>query len=278
LSLDPIYLATAVEAALAAGRIHLRIFRQDPHIEKKGPIDLVTAADVAAERAFRELIGARFPSHAVLGEEAGAGQTATSGAGWRWIIDPLDGTTNFAHGLALFCVSIALEVDGRVELAVVFDPVGQELFTAERSEGARLNGVPLRVSSRYELIDALLCTGFPYSIREHQRQQVDVFAGFLGKSRAVRRLGSAALDLCYVAAGRFDGFWEEQLHAWDVAAGVLIVEEAGGRVTGYGDEPHDLFGGHIVASNGPLHSPMLQMIREAAGGQRPTRGPGALGG
>jgi myo-inositol-1(or 4)-monophosphatase len=142
----------------------------------------------------------------------------------------------------------------------VYDPVGQELFSAERGDGARLNGVPIHVSTRNELVDALLCTGFPYSIREHQRQQVEVFAAFLGRSRAVRRLGSAALDLCYVAAGRFDGFWEEQLHAWDIAAGVLIVEEAGGRVTGYADEPIDLFGGRIVASNGPLHRPILEVI------------------
>lgn len=263
MSLDPIYLATAIEAALAAGRIHLESFRQDPRVEKKGPIDLVTAADVAVEQAFRQLVATRFPSHQVLGEEAGGGPTDSQLVRWRWIIDPLDGTTNFAHGLALFCVSIALEVDGLIEVAVVYDPVARELFSAERGGGARLNGAPIRVSTRSELVDALLCTGFPYSIREHQRRQVEVFAGFLGRSRAVRRLGSAALDLCYVAAGRFDGFWEEQLHAWDIAAGVLIVQEAGGRVTGYADEPIDLFGGHIVASNGPLHRPMLEVIGKA---------------
>jgi myo-inositol-1(or 4)-monophosphatase len=280
LPLDPIYLATAIEAALSAGRIHLAYFRQDPRVEKKGPIDLVTAADVAAEQSFRSLISDRFPSHAVLGEEAGAsglseaagasGLSEAAGAGratpaaarWRWIIDPLDGTTNFAHGLAFFCVSIALEVDGRTELAVVYDPVGKELFSAERGRGAWLNGEPLRVSNRNVLVDALLCTGFPYSIREEQARQVDVFAGVLGRARAVRRLGSAALDLSYVAAGRFDGFWEEQLHAWDIAAGVLIVEEAGGRVTGYDDEPIDLFAGRIVASNGPVHGAMLDVIRE----------------
>jgi myo-inositol-1(or 4)-monophosphatase len=263
LALDPIYLATAVEAALAAGRIHLALFRQDPRIEKKGPIDLVTAADLAAEQSFRQLIAGRFPDHAVLGEEHGAGRMAVQNTRWRWIIDPLDGTTNFAHGLALFCVSIALEVDGRTEIAVVYDPVAQELFTAERGGGARLNGVPVHVSARSALIDALLCTGFPYSIREERQSQVEVFAGFLGRSRAVRRLGSAALDLCYVAVGRFDGFWEEQLHAWDIAAGVLMVQEAGGRVTGYADEPIDLFGGRIVASNGALHAPMLEIIQRA---------------
>ncbi|HEY7475425.1 MAG TPA: inositol monophosphatase family protein [Vicinamibacterales bacterium] len=260
--LDPIYLATAIEAALSAGRIHLTYFRRDPRVEKKGPIDLVTAADVAVEQSFRSLISARFPTHAVLGEEAGAGHARAAEARWRWIIDPLDGTTNFAHGLAFFCVSIALELDGRTELAVVYDPVGKELFTAERGGGAWLNGAPLRVSNRDVLIDALLCTGFPYSIREEQARQVDVFAGFLGRARAVRRLGSAALDLSYVAAGRFDGFWEEQLHAWDMAAGALIVREAGGRVTGYDDEPIDLFAGRIVASNGLVHGAMLDVIRD----------------
>jgi myo-inositol-1(or 4)-monophosphatase len=263
LTLDPIYLATAIEAALSAGRVHLAYFRRDPRVEKKGPIDLVTAADIAVEQSFRKLIADRFPSHAVLGEEAGAGRGTPVAARWRWIIDPLDGTTNFAHGLAFFCVSIALEVDGQTELAVVYDPIGEELFSAERGRGAWLNGEPLRVSSRDVLVDALLCTGFPYSIREDQRRQVDVFAGFLGRSRAVRRLGSAALDLSYVAAGRFDGFWEEQLHAWDIAAGVLIVQEAGGRVTGYDDEPIDLFAGRIVASNGRLHAAMLEVIRAA---------------
>jgi myo-inositol-1(or 4)-monophosphatase len=262
LPLDPIYLATAIEAALAAGRTHLAYFRQDPRIEKKGPIDLVTAADLATERAFRTLIGGRFPSHAVLGEEAGAGGSSPAAARFRWIIDPLDGTTNFAHGLAFFCVSIALQVDGQTEIAVVYDPVAQELFSAERGRGAWVNGTRLRVSTHDALLDALLCTGFPYSIREDQARQVDVFARFLGRARAVRRLGSAALDLSYVAAGRFDGFWEEQLHAWDIAAGVLLVQEAGGRVTGYDDEPVDLFAGRIVASNGPLHAAMLEVIRD----------------
>jgi myo-inositol-1(or 4)-monophosphatase len=160
----------------------------------------------------------------------------------------------------LFCVSLALEIDGRVELGVVYDAVAQELFVAEREGGARLNGRPIRVSATATLIDALLCTGFPYSIRERRDHQVQVFSGFLGKARAVRRLGSAALDLCYVAAGRFDGFWEEQLHPWDIAAGALIVEEAGGRVTNFSNGPIDLFGGQIVVSNGRLHEQMLTVI------------------
>ncbi|HXT71835.1 MAG TPA: inositol monophosphatase family protein [Vicinamibacterales bacterium] len=262
--LDPVYLATGIEAALAAGRIHRQYFRKNPEVQKKGPIDLVTAADVGAERAFRALIAARFPDHSVLGEEQTTGLPKHSETRCRWIVDPLDGTTNFAHGLALFCVSIALEIDGRVELGVVYDPIADELFTAERGGGARLNGELVQVSQRATLLDGLLCTGFPYSIRERPERQVEVFASFLGQARAVRRLGSAALDLCYVACGRFDGFWERHLHPWDMAAGALIVEEAGGRVTDYSKRPIDLFGGQIVVSNGHLHEDMLTVI-DAAG-------------
>jgi myo-inositol-1(or 4)-monophosphatase len=261
---DPAYLATAIEAALAAGRTHRQYFRRNPEIQKKGPIDLVTAADVTAEREFRELITTRFPDHSVLGEEQASGVSGASKTRCRWILDPLDGTTNFAHGLALFCVSIALEVDSRIDLAVVYDPIGEELFTAERGGGARLNGRRIQVSQRASLIDGLLCTGFPYSIRDRPQRQVEVFAAFLGRARAVRRLGSAALDLCYVAAGRFDGFWELQLHPWDMAAGALIIEEAGGRVTNYSGGALDLFGGQIVVSNGYLHQDMLEVITQAA--------------
>jgi len=260
LAVDPRYLSTAIEAAVAAGRIHRSFFRQNLRIDKKGPIDLVTEADVAAEREFRALVARRFPSHAVLGEE---GEETAAGAECRWVIDPLDGTTNFAHGLALFCVSIALEIGGRLELGVVFDPMAGELFTAERGEGARLNGQPIRVTGTATLVDSLLCTGFPYTVRQDQARQVAVFAALLGESRAVRRLGSAALDLCYVAAGRFDGFWEDRLHAWDVAAGALIVEEAGGRVTDFAGRPLDLTRGQILATNGPLHERVREVIMRA---------------
>ncbi len=263
MALDPIYGATAIEAALAAGRIHRQYFRNDPQIQKKGPIDLVTAADVAAEGAVRDLIAARFPEHSVLGEEQTRTVARASATRCRWIVDPLDGTTNFAHGLALFCVSIALEIEGRVEIGAVYDPIANELFTAERGEGARRNGERIEVSPRSTLLDGLLCTGFPYSIRERPERQVEAFAAFLGRARAVRRLGSAALDLCYVACGRFDGFWERHLHPWDMAAGALIVEEAGGRVTDYANRPIDLFGGQIVASNGHLHGDMLTVITSA---------------
>jgi myo-inositol-1(or 4)-monophosphatase len=258
--IDPLYTATAIEAALAAGRIQRSYFRQNIAVEKKGPIDLVTAADLAVEQDFRARIAERFPGHLVVGEEGGGAGVPSR---FRWIVDPIDGTTNFAHGIALFCVSIALEIDGQLAVAAVFDPIGDELFTAERGAGARLNGVPLRVSSRDTLIDALLVTGFPYSVEKRARQ-VQVFGALLQRTRGVRRLGSAALDLCYVAAGRFDAFWEEHLHAWDIAAGALIVAEAGGRVTNYADQPLDVFGGEILASNGPLHEPVRRVILDPA--------------
>jgi myo-inositol-1(or 4)-monophosphatase len=260
LDLDPLYLATAVEGALACGRIHRQYFRRGFEIHKKGRIDLVTAADLASEEAFRTLIEQRFPAHVVIGEEA-APAPALRARPLQWIIDPVDGTTNFAHGLALFSVSIALRIDGVIEVGVVYDPIGEELFTAERGFGARLNGQPLRVSRATELVDGVLCTGFPYTVREERRRQVDVFAAFLDEARAVRRLGSAALDLAYVAAGRLDGFWEERLQAWDMAAGVLLVEEAGGTVSDMDGGPLDVFAGHVIATNGALHEQMQSVIR-----------------
>ena len=259
---DPAYLATAVEAALAAGRIQRASFRRDLRIDKKGRIDLVTAADLQVEREFRQLIDSRFPSHTVLGEEQGA-SLGRSASRFRWIIDPIDGTTNFAHGLSLFCCSIALEIDGQLAVGAVYDPLGEELFTAERGVGAWLNGAPLRVSTCDRLVEALVCTGFPYTVGEERHRMVAVFSEFLGEAQGVRRLGSAGLDLCYVAAGRFDGFWEQKLHPWDMAAAVLIIEEAGGLVTDYAGHPVDMFGGQIVASNGRLHPLMLDTIRKA---------------
>ena len=269
MTLDPVYLATAVDAALAAGRVQLQYFRQDTQVQKKGRIDLVTAADLAVETMFRELIAERFPDHSVLGEELQA-RTDPRPTAFRWIIDPVDGTTNFAHGLQIFCVSIALEVHGRVELGVVYDPAGDELFTAERGQGARLNGQRIRVSSTSTLIDALLCTGFPYSVGEDRVRHVRAFAAFLEEAQAVRRLGSAALDLCYTAAGRFDGYWEEKIQPWDIAAGGLILEEAGGRVTNIAGEPFDPFAGEALSSNGLLHEAMRGVLaRSREGSPRP---------
>lgn len=260
--IDPVFLATAVEAALAAGRLHRQYFRQGTAIHKKGRIDLVTAADLAVEAMVRQLIATRFPSHVVVGEEGATGEPPPM-ARCRWIVDPVDGTTNFAHGLQLFCVSIAFEVDGALELGVVYDPSADELFTAERGAGAWLNGRRLAVSSTATLVDSLLCTGFPYSVREDRVRHLRMFGAFLEEAQGVRRLGSAALDLCYVAAGRLDGYWEEKIHPWDIAAGGLIVLEAGGAVTGVGGEVFDPFRGHVMASNGRLHGAMQSVAARA---------------
>jgi myo-inositol-1(or 4)-monophosphatase len=178
------------------------------------------------------------------------------------VFDPLDGTVNYAHGLPIFCSSLALEVHGRAEVGAVFDPTRQELFTTERGQGAFLNGQPLSVSTADTLIDGMLVTGFPYDVHQRAADLLEVFAAFLGRARAVRRLGSAALDLCYVAAGRFEAFWEQTLKPWDVAAGALIVEEAGGRISGMDGTPFDPAAAHLIASNGLIHEQMLEVIRD----------------
>jgi myo-inositol-1(or 4)-monophosphatase len=254
---DPLFLSTAIEAVLEAGRIQLSYFRSGVRIDKKGTIDIVTEADVAVEKMFRALIAERFPDHAVVAEEMGQG--GAHGATHEWVFDPIDGTTNYAHGIPFFCASLALEVNGVAEVAAIYEPTRRELYTAERGVGAWLNGERLKVSSTETLIDAVVCTGFPYSVIEEREAPVALFGRFLGVSRAVRRFGSAALDLAYVAGGRLDGFYEAHLNRWDIAAGALLVEEAGGTVTGYG-RPFDSRSGEIVASNGPLHQAMQDVI------------------
>ena len=259
---DPQYLATAVEIVLRAGDIQ-RLRRDSGfRIDKKGEIDLVTEVDLECERLCRGILAERFPDHDILAEEMSSGPTEAARARYRWVFDPLDGTTNYAHGLPIFCASLSLEVDGRAIVGAIFDPSRGELFTAERGAGAFLNGQPLRPSTTAVLGDALLVTGFPYDVHRKLDDLVAMFGAFLGASRAVRRLGSAALDLCYVAAGRFDAFWEQHLKPWDVSAGALIVEEAGGIVTGMDGTPFSPAVAHLVASNGPLHSSMLQVIAE----------------
>jgi myo-inositol-1(or 4)-monophosphatase len=258
---DPLLLATAVEAVVRAGDIQMQYFGSGVRIEKKGTIDLVTEVDVAIERVFRQMIAERFADHRVLAEELAVATDETDRRGACWIFDPLDGTTNFAHGLPIFCASLALEIDGRAEVAAVYDPCRRELFTAERGGGARLNGVPMRVSRAEALIDSLLCTGFPYTVHERPERLVALFGAFIARARAVRRLGSAAIDLCWVAAGRLDGFWEQLLRPWDLAAGALLVEEAGGRISLMDGHPFDSRAGQIVASNGAIHDAMLETIR-----------------
>ena len=256
---DPLFLATAVEAVLRAGSLQMAQFCTDLKIEKKGAIDLVTEVDLAVERNFREMIAERFPDHAVLAEEMGSAGEATGRH--CWIFDPLDGTTNYAHGLPIFASSLALEIDGVITVGAIYDPSRRELFTATLGGGAYLNGVPMRVSSTATLIDALLVTGFPYTVHETGDDLVSLFAAFLSKAQAVRRLGSAALDLCYVAAGRMDAFWEQHLKPWDMAAGALMLAEAGGKVTSLDGSPFDVRKGQLMASNGALHGALLDVVR-----------------
>jgi myo-inositol-1(or 4)-monophosphatase len=258
-SRPPLFLATAIEAVTRAGAMQLA-GAGHLHIEKKGAIDLVTEVDVAVERMFRALIAKRFPDHAILAEEFEARGDRERAARHTWVFDPVDGTTNYAHGLPIFCSAASLEIDGEAVVAAIFDPSRKELFTAERGVGAWLNGAPLRVSEADQLIDALLCTGFPYTVHEESRRLLDVFGAFLATSRAVRRLGSAAIDLCYVAAGRLDGFWEMQLNPWDISAGALLVSEAGGTVSDLSGAPFDSRRGQIIASNGRIHDAMVETI------------------
>jgi myo-inositol-1(or 4)-monophosphatase len=256
---DPIYLATAVEAVLRAGETQMARFGRAMRVEKKGVIDLVTEIDVEIERGFRAMIADRFPSHDVLGEEFGGGGDARVPA-FCWVFDPIDGTTNYAHGLPIFCSSLALEIDGEPVVAAVYDPNRKELFTAERGQGARLNGQPMRVSIADALIDSLLVTGFHYDVQKDPGEVITLFGTFISKARAVRRLGSAALDLCYVAAGRFDGFWEKKLQPWDIAGGALIVMEAGGRVSTMSGGSYGSRAGSVLATNGRIHDEMLATI------------------
>ena len=259
MTLDPLFLTTAIEAVVQAGDIMMSRFGTGMRIDKKGTIDLVTEVDVAIERRFREMVGERFPDHAVLGEEMGG--SAAPPPGPCWVFDPIDGTTNFAHGLPIFCASLALEINGIAQVAAVYDPTRRELFTAERGSGAFLNGRRLHVSDAGALVDAVLVTGFPYDVHERVEEIVGLFAAFVGQARAVRRLGSAAIDLCYVAAGRMDGFWESDLKPWDIAGGALIVEQAGGRVTDMSGAPFSSRAGRVLASNNLLHEAMLAVVR-----------------
>ena len=257
---DPLLVATAAEAVLRAGKIQKAHFGQDVRIDKKGPIDLVTQVDIEVETMFRGMISERYPDHAVLAEELERDTQASNIPQYCWVFDPIDGTVNYAHGLPIFCASLALEIDGIAEVAAVYDPMREELFMAERGQGARLNGVPLEVSDAEIVLDSMLCTGFPYDVHQTVNEVVGLFGDFVSNARAVRRLGSAALDLCYVAAGRFDGFWEQRLHPWDMAAGALLVEEAGGRVTDMKGQPFSSRTGSIIASNGRVHEEMERII------------------
>lgn len=230
-------------------------------VTNKGDIDLVTEADIAAEKLIIDRIRSHYPRHGILAEESGeAVSVDESGSGWKWIVDPLDGTTNYAHGYPCFCVSIGVEYNGALEIGVVYDPMRNEMFAAERGRGTTLNDRSVRVSDVEELNRAMLCTGFPYNVRERPDFARD-FATFTMNAQAVRRDGSAAIDLAYVACGRFDGFWEDGLSPWDMAAGVLLIEEAGGRVTNFQDQALSIYTKKVLASNGLVHDAMLKLLR-----------------
>ena len=252
------YLAAATQAVLQAGAIQRDRYGQDIEIRHKGEIDIVTEVDRACEEAIVAVIRERFPDHDIVTEETDLGRT---GSRFVWFTDPLDGTTNYAHGYPFFWSSVGLTVSGEVVAGAVYDPVKDELFTAEKGAGAHLNGRRLQVSSSSELLRSLLVTGFPYDVREDLAGKLRLFIRFMGEARAVRRDGAAALDLCYVACGRYDGFWEERLQPWDMMAGKLMVHEAGGRVSRFDGTPIGLGADELLATNGPLHGPMMDVLR-----------------
>jgi myo-inositol-1(or 4)-monophosphatase len=251
-------LEAAMSAAREAGEVLRGGFGWQHSVRYKGEVDLVTEVDEQAERVIKEILLGAFPSYGILAEESGrsSGEEDT-----RWIVDPLDGTTNYAHRLPIFAVSIALERAGEVIIGVVHDPMREETFIAERGGGATLNSEPIRVSDTDEPIRALIATGFPYD-RTEMPEALELFERFAALTRGLRRLGSTALDLCYVSAGKLDGDYERGIWEWDIAAGALILEEAGGKVTDYRGGELNLEGRQIVASNGALHAAMTGLTGE----------------
>jgi myo-inositol-1(or 4)-monophosphatase len=250
----------AIETARAAGSLLLEKYGRISQVTKKGDYNLVTEADLASEELIIERIKSHYPRHTILAEESGQTIVAGGDSKWKWIVDPLDGTTNFAHSYPCFCVTMALEHEGELVIGVTYDPTRNELFTAERGQGASLNFKPIHVSSTEKLSESLIVTGFPYDFKDRNDFARHLTEFLLG-ARGVRRDGSAAIDMAYVACGRFDGFWEEGLNPWDVAAGVLMIREAGGRVTNYDGSPLSIYEPPICASNGTIHDEMLEVLR-----------------
>jgi myo-inositol-1(or 4)-monophosphatase len=257
------YVPPMAEIAREAGALLMDYFRRRVAVEYKGEADLVTAADRASETLIRDRLRALWPSHDILGEEEGLVDT---GSDYRWYVDPLDGTTNFAHGFPVFCVSMGLEHKGKLIAGVVYDPTRDEMFTAEAGLGAFLNQQRIHVSAIAKLNESLLATGFP-SHKRHKNPNIFFYHQITLRTHGVRRAGSAALDLCSVAAGRFEGFWEFNLNPWDTAAGVLLVEEAGGRVTDFKGMPFQLNSRETVASNGLVHEAMLNEFEQIFSGR-----------
>lgn len=253
-----------VQLAREAGAILREGYGKIHDVREKGrPSDLVTEIDHASERFIREWISQRFPDHAQMGEEEE--NELRPDAEWTWIFDPLDGTVSFAHGIPFFCVCVALRHFDVTVAGVVYEPLRDELFSAERGRGATLNGKPIHVSRAPHLQNALMATGFPYRIAENPARTLETFAAVAPHAQGIRRMGSAGLDLAYVAAGRLDGYWESFLQPWDCAAGVLLVEEAGGQVTDYSGNPHDIFGRQTLATNGLFHEEIMERLRIGQG-------------
>ena len=263
--------AAAVEFARDAGALVLEGYGRIHAPERKGRIDLVTEYDRRSEARLLARIAERFPGHGVLAEESGA-HAAAADTGVRWVVDPLDGTTNFAHNYPFFGVSVGVEVAGEVVAGAVYDPVRDEMFAASLGQGATLNDRRIAISPCATLEDALLVTGFPYDVREHPERHLPLFESMLVRAQGIRRDGSAALNLCYLAMGRFDGFWEGNLSPWDVAAGSLIVHEAGGVLSDYLGAPFRIDARQICAANRTLHAELLAVIAGHPGALRAPAG------
>jgi myo-inositol-1(or 4)-monophosphatase len=252
----------AIRAAREAGAILQQYAARGFHIANKGRIDLVTEADLASERHIKELIASHYPSHHILAEESGVSRQGGDADDYCWIIDPLDGTTNFSHGFPCYAVSIGLERRGEMVAGVIYDPTRDELFAAERGAGATLNGEKIEVSAIDHLERALLVSGFPYDVRERMDEYLPAWRKFLERAQGVRRLGAASIDMCAIASGRMDGFWERGLNPWDTAAGWILIEEAGGLVTKLDGSPFDNYTSSLLCTNGKIHQAMLAVLEE----------------
>jgi len=247
-----------IEAIYSGARVLRNHFGRIAQINQKGAFDLVTEADTESEKQIMETILKAFPDHAILAEESGVNKGT---AEYKWLIDPLDGTTNYVHQLPLFTIAIALAVRDKIELGLILNPMDGELYSAIAGKGAELNGKPIKVSSIASVSNSLLVTGFPYDFNEIVEPAMKRFSVFQQASQGVRRLGSAALDLCYVACGRFDGFWEQNLKPWDKAAGAIIATEAGAVITDFSNQPFSINQKEILVSNGKIHQEMLSLLK-----------------
>jgi len=246
-----------IAAAYQAGQILYHYYGKLENIQKKGVIDLVTEADIASEKIIKRVIQSQFPDHGFVAEESGITQTNTP---YQWIIDPLDGTTNYAHQIPVFAVSIAFAQEKQPLVGIVFNPISQELFTAIKGRGAFLNGKEIETSQTQYISDSVLVTGFPYNLKDIIEPLMIRFTKCLQTAQAVRRLGAASVDLCYVASGRFEGFWEQNLKPWDTAAGMLIAHEAGAYITDFSNQPYHYEMSEIVATNGHIHQDLIHCL------------------